>query len=110
MEPAQPTYGGKLVYAGQLLALATVYVALGKLGLMLTAVGGFATLVWAPTGISLAALVMGGYRLWPGVAIGAFATNLSIGGPPLVVFGIAAGNTLEAIVGAFALRSIPGFR
>jgi PAS domain S-box-containing protein len=99
-----------VTYTGQVLALAAVYVVAGKLGLMMAPVSGFASLVWPPAGVSLAALVVGGYRLFPGIVIGAFATNLWAGAPPLVASGIAVGNTLAAIAGTFGLRSIPGFR
>ena len=99
----------RILHAGTLLALGGLYVVVGKLGLAMSPVSGFATLVWSPTGLSLAALIIGGYRLWPAVAAGALVTNLWVGAPPLVACGIAAGNTLEALVGAFALRSIPGF-
>src|SRR2546425_10171772 len=50
--------------------LFAIYFATAKLGLMIDAVGGFATLVWPPTGISLAALLFFGLRLWPGIALG----------------------------------------
>src|SRR5688572_28397120 len=103
----QQSHGVRLNHAGQLLQLAITYFALGSLGLTMEPVSGFATFVWPPTGISLAALMLGGYRLWPGVAVGAFATNLWMGAPPLVAFGIAVGNTLEAVLGTFALRNIP---
>ena len=89
--------------------LATVYVAAGRLGLVITAVGGFATPVWAPTGLSLAALVLFGQRLWPGIALGALLVNFWAGASPGVALGISAGNTLEAVVGAYALRRVPGF-
>ncbi|HSP95683.1 MAG TPA: MASE1 domain-containing protein, partial [Candidatus Dormibacteraeota bacterium] len=89
--------------------LATVYVVAGKLGLVITAVGGFATPVWAPTGLALAALVLFGHRLWPGVALGALLVNLWAGASAGVAVGISAGNTLEAVVGAYALRRVPGF-
>jgi PAS domain S-box-containing protein len=95
---------------GGAVALAVAYVALAKFGLGLSPVGGFATLVWAPAGISLAALLLGGCRLWPGVALGALVANLLIGAPPLVACGIAVGNTLEAVLGAAALQRLPGFR
>ena len=94
----------------QTLALAVTYVVLARIGLALDAVGGFATLVWPPSGVAIAALLLGGYRLWPGVALGAFLANLWQGGPLLVSCGIAAGNTLEAVAGTMALRRIPGFR
>src|SRR5271156_5601586 len=90
-----------LGYLGQLVALALGYVALGRLGLAISPVGGFATLVWAPAGLSPAARVPGVSRLWPAVAAGALVTNLWLGAPPPVACGIAVANTLEAAVGAF---------
>ena len=93
-----------------MLALATTYVIVARLGLLIDAIAGFATLVWPPTGIALAALVCFGYRLWPAIFIGAFVVNLWTGAPALVALGIAVGNTLEAVVGAYALRRIRGFR
>jgi signal transduction histidine kinase len=48
--------------------------------------------------------------LWPGVFIGAWLVNLWAGAPVLVAFGIAVGNTLEAVVGAHVLRRWGGFR
>ncbi|MEX2109596.1 MAG: MASE1 domain-containing protein [Gemmatimonadaceae bacterium] len=75
-----------------------------RAGLMLDAVSGFASLVWAPTGIALAAVLLLGRRVWPGVFIGAFSANALTGAPVLAAVGIATGNTLEAVVGAYALR------
>ena len=95
---------------GRIALLALAYVAFGRLGLALDAVSGFATLVWAPTGIALAALLLGGTRLWPGVALGALIVNLWAGAPLAVACGIAVGNTLEAVLGTLALRRIRGFR
>jgi PAS domain S-box-containing protein len=106
---SQRTWWTWLVHAGEILALAAVYFALGRLGLAMEPVNGFASLVWAPAGLSLAALVLGGFRLWPGVALGALATNLWAGAPLISACGIAAGNTLEAVAATFALERIPGF-
>jgi signal transduction histidine kinase len=92
------------------LALAAVYVVVGKLGLMLDAVSGFATLVWAPTGIALATVALLGYRLLPGIFLGALVVNMWVGAPAAVAFGIAIGNTLEAFLGAMALRRLGGFQ
>ena len=97
-------------YLAAVLGLAAVYVIAARLGLRLDAVAGFATLVWPAGGIALAALVMFGYRIWPGVFIGALVANLLTGAPLLAALGIGVGNTLEAVVGAYALRRIPGFR
>src|SRR5262245_45122414 len=94
----------------QVLGLAAVYVATGKLGLMVFPVGQFATFVWPPSGLALAALLLAGNRVWPGVWLGAFVLNAWAGASPLVALGIATGNSLEALIGATGLRRIPGFR
>ena len=83
---------------------------MARLGLQLDPVGRFATFVWPPTGLSLAALLLFGRNLWPGIFIGAAVINLWTGAPPLVAAGIALGNTLEAVLGEYVLRHIPGFR
>jgi signal transduction histidine kinase len=90
------------------LALAVIYVATAKLGLKMDAVSGFATLVWPPTGIALAALVAFGSRLWPGVALGALVANVWTGASIPVALGIACGNTLEALLGSWAVRRFGG--
>ncbi|MBX3189699.1 MAG: MASE1 domain-containing protein [Labilithrix sp.] len=95
--------------AVQVAALVVVYVVAGRLGLLFGAVNGVATSVWPPSGIALAALLLRGYRLWPGVAAGAFALNAWIGVPPLAALGIAFGSTTEALLGAYALRRFGGF-
>jgi signal transduction histidine kinase len=92
------------------LALAALYAVVARLALALDAVSGFATLVWPPTGISLAAILMLGYRVWPGVALGAFAANVWAGAPPGVALGIATGNAGEALLGALLLRQVASFR
>ncbi len=97
------------LYAAKVVALAGVYYGAAKLGLELAFETPSVTAVWPPTGIALAALVLGGYRLWPGVALGAFLANSWTGVPVYAVLGIAAGNTLEAVVGTYLLRRV-GFR
>ena len=90
--------------------LVALYVGTAKLGLSLHAVGGFATAVWPPTGLALVALVLGGYRLWPGIALGAYLVNIWAGAPLLVAVGMALGNTFEALLGAAFLRCVVRFR
>lgn len=93
----------------EIVAVAAIYTLAGRAGLKLDAVSGFATLVWPGSGIALAALMLLGYRLWPAIAIGALATNLWAGAPVPAAIGIAIGNTLEAVVAAYALNRVPGF-
>src|SRR5262245_51304954 len=93
-------------YLRHVTLLVVLYVATAKVGLSLHAVGGFATAVWPPTGLALVALVLGGYRVWPGIALGAYLVNVWVGAPLLVAVGMALGNTLEALLGAVFLRCV----
>jgi serine phosphatase RsbU (regulator of sigma subunit)/integral membrane sensor domain MASE1/anti-sigma regulatory factor (Ser/Thr protein kinase) len=91
------------------LVLALAYVATAKLGLAVALPGTNATPVWAPTGVSLAVLVLFGVRFWPGVALGAFLANVDTSIPWVAVVGITVGNTLEALVGTWLLARV-GFQ
>src|SRR4029079_14974812 len=91
------------------LGIASAYVAAAKLGLDLSVAHGVITPVWAPSGIALASLVLFGRRFWPAVALGARTARAPSGADALVAAGIAVGNTLEAVVGAYLLERV-GFR
>src|SRR2546428_6385137 len=93
-----------IIYLGEILALFAIYFSTARLGLSLDAVSRFATLVWLPSGLAVAALLLFGYRLWPGILLGAFLVNLFNGAPPVVAVGIGIGNTLEALVGTYLLK------
>jgi len=97
-------------YALKLLGLAAVYYGSAKLGLSLAFMNASISAVWPPTGIALAALVFWGYRMWPGVALGALLANSWTGIPAYATLGITIGNTGEALVGAYLLRQIADFR
>ncbi len=90
--------------------LAAAYLLLARAGLGFHAFSQFATLVWAPSGIALASMLLWGFRIWPAVAAAAFAANLWNGAPAAVALAIAAGNTGEAVFATWVLRKIPGFR
>ncbi len=62
------------------------------------------TAVWPPTGIALGALLLWGYRAWPGIWIGAFASNAMSAEPLWTAAAIATGNTLAPVFGCFLLR------
>jgi integral membrane sensor domain MASE1 len=96
-------------YPVQIAALAALYWGAAKLGLSLAFATSSVTAIWPPTGIALAAIVLGGYRLWPGVALGAFLANSWTGVPIYTTFGITIGNTLEPVVGAYLLARFGGF-
>jgi len=88
----------------EILVLAAVYFYAGKLGLSLAYLHASASAVWPPTGLALAALLLWGYKLWPGIFLGAFLLNITTQGSVATTFGIAAGNTLEALLGAWAIN------
>ena len=93
-----------------LAALAVAYVLTGKLGLLFASVHASATAVWPPTGIALAALLILGVRMWPAVAVGAFLVNVTTAGTVPTSLGIALGNTLEAVIGAWLVGRLAGGR
>lgn len=97
-------YNSILVYLLKFLILFVFYFATARMGLSLNAVSGFATFVWPPTGIALAALLLFGYRFWPAIMLAAFLVNFLTGAPVFAALGISIGNTLEALLGAFLLN------
>jgi signal transduction histidine kinase/CheY-like chemotaxis protein len=91
-------------------AVAAVYFATGRLGLLLPIVQDNVTLLWAPSGIALAVVLLFGPRLWPGIYLGAFLVSVSAGAPGAVALATATGNTLEALTGLWLLREVAGFQ
>src|SRR5207247_94474 len=95
------------------LAVAAVYYAAARLGLLLAFEKTNASPVWPPSGIALAAVLLWGVRVWPGILTGALLANVvvfraNLSADAAAVFAvslcIAAGNTLEALAGALLLR------
>jgi PAS domain S-box-containing protein len=101
----KPTSGPRWIHAAQIAVVAASYYGAARLGLSLADPNEpQVTLVWPPTGIALASVLLFGPRVLPGVALGAFFANLQLGEPVLVALGIAAGNTAEAFVALRLLR------
>jgi signal transduction histidine kinase len=90
--------------------LAAVYFLACKLGLRLAIVHPSATAVWPGTGIALAAILLLGYGVWPGIFLGSFVVNLTTTGSILSSLGIASGNTLEALAGAYLVAKFANGR
>jgi diguanylate cyclase (GGDEF)-like protein/PAS domain S-box-containing protein len=91
------------------------YIVTGKLALILALPPGYASPIFPPAGIAIAALLIGGPRLLPGVLLGAFALNViptaHTAATPLTPFiaviaalMVAIGSTLQAWVGGTVLR------
>jgi len=88
--------------------LTVLYFIAGKLSLKLAFLHASASPVWPPAGIALAALLVLGRRVWPAIFVGAFLVNLTTAGNVFTSFGIAAGNTLEAVAGAWLVQHFAG--
>ncbi|OYZ22294.1 MAG: hypothetical protein B7Y39_07780 [Bdellovibrio sp. 28-41-41] len=86
--------------------LAVVYFFVARLGLALATLNKSASPVWPATGFAFAIVFLFGPRALFAVAIGAFAANFMNGGSYDSSVLISAGNTLEALVGSFIIRSI----
>lgn len=82
----------------QIAALALVYAITGWLGLHIPFSNGHVTLFWLPSGIALAAVYVGSWRLWPGILLGSLMVNLSVGVSPSASLIIACGSTIGILL------------
>ena len=89
---------------GLCLIVAIIYFVGAELGLSLASLHENVTPVWPPTGIAIASVLIFGPRVLPGVFLGALAANLPTSLTIPFAFGIAVGNTLEALAAWFLLR------
>lgn len=113
LDGRRPPRGGELGRHRRTLAISLLVVALGyfvggKAGLLLAVGNASVSAVWPPTGIAIAALLLGGPELWPAVFVGAFWVNITTTGDIPSSLGIATGNTLEALVGAYLAKRFAG--
>jgi PAS domain S-box-containing protein len=89
--------------------VALCYIAAAQIGFGFAVVAEQITTVWAPTGIAIATLLLCGLRFWPALWVGAFLANVGSDAPLWSAALIASGNTLEAVLAAWALRRSTGF-
>jgi len=90
--------------------LIALYFIGGLVGKETVFLSGNVTLVWPPAGIALAAILLFGYRFWPGVALGAVLFTFMNGMPfGFFTLGTAIGNTMGAIVCAYLLKKFVAF-
>ncbi|MDX8125721.1 CHASE domain-containing protein [Methylomonas sp. OY6] len=106
----------RLSFYRYILLIASIVFA-GWAGLRLALPPGYASPIWPPAGIALAAVLLWGKKVWPAIGCGSFLTNLSQGydlsgelTPPtvFVAMGIAIGSTLQALTGAWLSQRFLG--
>src|SRR6185369_5274760 len=65
-------------YGALAAVLAAIYFVVAKLSLLLAIPPGYATAIWPPAGVALAAVLVFGPRIWPGVWLGAILVNSTV--------------------------------
>ncbi|MFJ9629449.1 MASE1 domain-containing protein [Streptomyces sp. NPDC091280] len=98
-------------YALLTLAVAGCYFAAGRLGLLreLVVDGAVFTPIYPPTGVAVAALLIFGLRVWPGIALGILFVVMSLTSLQPTALVVLAGNTLAPVCACLMLRRV-GFR
>jgi two-component sensor histidine kinase/CHASE1-domain containing sensor protein len=96
-----------------IVGVAAAYLATGELSLA-TMPAGYPPAVWAPAGLALVAVLLGGMRFAPAVALGSFALNFlaltfhprGFGAGPTVMVAVllGIGAALQACAGAYLVR------
>jgi signal transduction histidine kinase len=97
--------GRLALYAIAVGVVAGLYYGAGRAGLHLAYLHGTVTALWPPVGVGVAALVILGPGLWPGIVIGdLLLADLST--PWGTIAGQTVGNTLEVVVAAVLFRRL----
>lgn len=94
-----------------ILTLAAVYYLFGQLGFQLSYFSHFnheLLAIWPPTGVSLAVLVLWGYRWFPGVFIGSLLLSLEVGLPLGLGIGLAASRAGGVLATAWLVNRFAG--
>ena len=84
--------------------VALVYFVVGRIGVRPANANQSVTTIWLPAGISLAALLLRGYRAWPGIYFGAAFLSVAITGSFLFAWPLALGNTLTALLATYLVN------
>ena len=89
----------------KLLGLAVLYALLIQLVLSHLTTDGNISPVWIPSGLGLAALMLGGKKYWPGIFIGAMGAYLAVGRSIPVSFFIASSRIVTVSIFTLARSS-----
>src|SRR2546423_742773 len=108
VDPVRPSWGGfrhtPLGLGLECLLVALLYFATGRLGLAIPFTSGNVSPVWPAAGVALAAALILGPRIWPGIALGAFLVNFFTPVPHIAAAGLMFGNALGPTLGAMLVK------
>ncbi|MEZ0232916.1 MAG: EAL domain-containing protein [Methylophilaceae bacterium] len=93
----------------RIILLAVVYWVTGNIDQFFSLPNLWANFFYPPTGIALAALLIYGYRIWPGILLGSSIACWTAGASILAVIGISFGNTVEALFAYYLLKQFAKF-
>jgi diguanylate cyclase (GGDEF)-like protein len=99
-----------IVFLFKILLITGAYYLSAKLGLQFAFLKGNVTLIWPPSGIGLAAILLMGPGAIPGIMLGAFSATYSTGASFFFSLVTAIGNPLAAIVPFFLIKRFGPFR
>jgi integral membrane sensor domain MASE1 len=85
-----------LVYVIKVLILVVIYHLAARLGLKMAYVQANTSPVWPPAGIAVAALLILGPDMWPGITLGVLLGSLLTNAPLNLAAGMSLGNTLKS--------------
>lgn len=95
-------------YFFEIVLVAGAYIAGAQLGFFLAFLHSQVSPVWPPEGISLALVLLRGYRVAPGILVGAFLANY-LNNPHIPTAAlIAAGNTSSVLLAAYFIQKYSG--
>lgn len=113
--PAQRSFHGAVANTLKFAVIVALYGGASALGISISQIHPTASPFSPASGIALVAVLLLGYRIWPAILAGAFLVNASVpesmtstGLVLLKSLAIAAGNTLEAVVGAWLVMRYAG--
>jgi two-component system, NarL family, sensor histidine kinase FusK len=99
------------VYWAAIPLVAFAYASVAAISLALAIPPGYASAVWPPAGIALAACLAFGGAIWPGILLGAAIANLGVIGTSVpVALAIGAGNAAEAALAGMLIQRFIGLR
>ena len=88
----------------KILTLAILYAIAGEFSRAVATAPSGVALLWLPAGVALAALLVFGYEIWPGIWLGAFAVSMTTIGSVTVGIVVGCGNTLEAVAATYLIH------
>jgi PAS domain S-box-containing protein len=103
---------------GEILFVALSYYIAGRLGILTAIPPGLATAIWPASGIAVAACLLLGYRVWPGIFVGSFLLNVvtlfhnpsvhSLELSIFVAFCVGIGSSVQALLAASLAKRFLG--